>query len=75
MMERNRWKHISLRVPRELDRWLRIEAAKQDVSKSALIRGFLSHSALLAAEPDGGHETPKGAERMTTLEQETTGEH
>jgi hypothetical protein len=47
-MERSPFKHITVRLPRHLDRWLRIRAAELDVSKSALIRSIL----LTAADGD-----------------------
>jgi hypothetical protein len=57
MVTQLRFKHVSVRVPPDLDRWLRIEAAKADVSKSHLIRAILSHSASQAAEVEVAHHT------------------
>ena len=45
-------KHISIRIERRLDRWLRIEAAKLDVSKSEFVRSILSETANLPEDVD-----------------------
>jgi hypothetical protein len=42
-------KHISVRLPKWLDRWLRIEAAKRDMSRSHWIRFLLAKEAKLRA--------------------------
>ena len=39
------FKHVSVRLPRSIDRWLRVEAAKMDISKSDLIRAILGQAA------------------------------
>jgi hypothetical protein len=45
-------KHISIRIDKGLDRWLRIEAAKRDTSKSELIRCILLRTACVPEEID-----------------------
>ena len=44
-MQKTSFKHVTVRIPRALDRWLRIQAAERDLSKSDLIRTILSRAA------------------------------
>ena len=59
------YRHITVRLPQSLARWLRVEAAKQDTSRSHLIRHLLLSAMLAADTPTGRPDAEKGVQYGT----------
>ena len=59
------YRHITVRLPQSLARWLRVEAAKQDTSRSQLIRHLLQRAAQTVDKRNGKSEGQQEVEYGT----------